>query len=190
MAGRARAVSRAAAIAVALVLIGSCSSESAIDQASLDEAVAASATFVDDRAAVLERLGAPDSFQITLDEIEGVMVRFESWSYHDLGSRIDFVDGAVAWNIEIDDLPDGSLLPIWYTPSDFELLMALDEAQAVAADLSPASQSATAVDLSEGGEDYEGATLLAGDQILLGFVDDVLIYIETFALSADDGGGS
>ena len=190
MIGRIRAVSRALAIVVALVLIGSCSSESAVDQVGIDEAVAASAAFVDDRPAVLDRLGAPDSFQVTLDEIEGVMVRFESWSYHDLGYRIDFVDGAVAWNIEIDDLPGGSLLPIWYAPSDFELLMTLDDAQAVAADLSPANQSPAAVDLSEGGEDYEGTVLLAGDQILLGFVDDVLVYIETFALSADDGGGS
>lgn len=180
-------MSRGLLIVVVLALIGSCSSESTVESVSFDEAVAAGAAFVDDRPSVLERLGAPDSFQITLDEIEGVMVRFESWSYHDLGSRIDFVDGAAAWNIEIDDIPNGSLLPIWYTPVDFELLMTLEEAKGVATDLSPAGQSPTAIDLSDGGEDYEDTTLLAGDQIMLGFVDDALVYVETFALSAGDG---
>lgn len=188
--GRVRSISRVLAVLIAIVLIGSCSSESTVDTVGLDEAIAASASFVDDRPAVLERLGAPDSFQVTLDEIEGVMVRFESWSYHDLGSRIDFVDGAVAWNIEIDDLPNGSLLPVWYSPSDFELLMTLDEAQTIAMNLSPAGQPPIVVDLSEGGEDFSGSTLLAGDQIILGFVDDLLIYFETIALAPDVGGGS
>lgn len=187
---RFNTMSRALSIAVSLVLIGSCSSEPAFNSVDLDEAIAASETFVDDRTAVLERLGAPDSFQITLDEVEGILVRFESWSYHDLGTRIDFVDGAVAWNIEIDNLPDGSLLPIWYSPSDFELLMAFGEAQAVATDLSPADQTPTTIDLSGGGEDYEGTALMAGDQIALGFVDDALVYVETFALAPDVGGES
>jgi len=189
MTDRIRLMSRGLLIVVVLALVGSCSSESTVESVSFEEAVAAGAAFVDDRPSVLERLGAPDSFQLTLDEIEGVMVRFESWSYHDLGSRIDFVDGAAAWNIEIDDIPNGSLLPIWYTPADFDLLMTLDDAKGVATRLSPADQTPTAIDLSEGGEDYEGTTLMVGDQIMLGFVDDVLVYVETFSLSADDGSG-
>ena len=190
MTGPMRAATRALVLVIAFASISACSSESAIDSVGIDEAIAAGAAFVDDRPAVLDRLGAPDSFQISIDEIEGVMVRFESWSYHDLESRIDFVDGVVAWNIEIGGLSGDSLLPIWYAPLDFEMLMEFDEAQAIAADLSPANQTPTAIDLSEGGEDYEGIELMAGDQIILGFVDHFLVYVETLVLSPNDGGGS
>jgi hypothetical protein len=185
-----RTVPGAVALVLVVASIGGCSRDSDVEPVDLDEAIAAGATFTDDRPAVLERLGAPDSFQITLDEIDGSMVRFESWSYHDLGTRIDFADGTAAVNIEIDDLPDGSLLPLWYTPQDFELLITLDEAQRSAIDLSPAHQTPTVIDLSEGGDDYEEITVMVGDQILLAFVDGVLTHVETFVLPPDNGEGS
>lgn len=81
---------------------------------------------IDRRSALLAELGSPDAFVITVDDIDGVVSRFESWSYFDALTQIDLVDGELLWDIEIPGLPDGSLLPIGYSPMEFTMLSSVD----------------------------------------------------------------
>lgn len=132
----------------------------------------------DRRPAILAAMGAPDAFSISFDTLEGQVVRSESWSYFDYGQRLDFIDGELLWTAELEPVPDGSLYAHWYTPESFSAQMSSAEARSLLA-----GQSLEAIDLAEGGA--EGGLLLVGDQILLGFEQDRLVYVETLILSPD-----
>jgi hypothetical protein len=58
-----------------------------------DLQAALTAEVVDDRPGVLETLGRPDAFDISIVLVEGVEVKLESWRYYQFGTRVDFVDG-------------------------------------------------------------------------------------------------
>jgi hypothetical protein len=148
------------------------------DQMTLAEALATEPE--DRRGTVLEELGAPDAFSVRFETVEGQVVRWESWSYFDFGSSFDFVDGELLWTVELDPLPDGSLYAHFYVPEDFQAHMTTAEVR----ELLP-WQSLVEVDLGEG--DIEGGVVLAGDQILLGFDQDRLVYVETFVLAPEEG---
>lgn len=158
-----------------------------VDSQQLIEAVATPS--VDRRPEIRAMVGPPDSFTIWVDEIEGTTVRFESWSYHDLLTRFDFVDGELVWTVELEPLPDGSLYPLFYDPAEFEPLMTVETARTLLQDASPGTD-VVELDLA-GGEDPDpalvGGTALVGDQIVLGFADGLLVYVESFALAEDDG---
>lgn len=132
----------------------------------------------DRRGRVLESLGAPDTFTITFQELDGTVVRSEHWSYHDYGSRIDFVDGEILWTVELEPVPDGSIYAHWYDPLAFRGFMSEAEVGALLS-----YQQLTRIDLAEG--DIPGGRVLVGDQILLGFDNDRLVYVETLMLSPE-----
>ena len=134
---------------------------------------------VDRRPALLSELGEPDACVITVDEVDGELSRFESWSYYEAGSQIDLVDGEVLWDVEIDDVPDGSLYPLVVSPMDFTMLASADETLAGLEDLE-------LVKLDGAADEFEvdGAELWAGEQLALAFVDDALIYVEAYPLAA------
>lgn len=133
----------------------------------------------DDRDDVLAELGPPDAFILQVGEIDDGSARFESWTYFAASTQIDFLDGEVLWDIEIDPVDEGALLPILYSPAEFDLLASKDDTTAIL----------DGIQLSEidGSElEIEGAELLAGEQILLAFVDDQLVYVETYVLAPGD----
>lgn len=134
---------------------------------------------VDRRQEVLEEMGAPDAFTITFQQIEGQTVRWEEWSYHEFDSRFDFVDGELLWAVELEPVPDGSIYAHFYDPRDFHASMTTAEARQLLAD-----QELVQVDLAEG--DIPGGLLLAGDQILLGFENDRLVYVQTLILTPEE----
>jgi hypothetical protein len=90
---------------------------------------------VDRRPAILSELGGPEAFVITVDEFDGTVSRFESWSYYSVGTQIDFVDGELLWDIEIAGLPGGSLLPLAYDPTEFTMLASVDATLAALGDV-------------------------------------------------------
>jgi hypothetical protein len=141
----------------------------------------------DERPEVLARLGRPDVFIISDLQVDGGHVRRESWLYHQFGLQIDFVDGQIAWTVDLDLPVGGALFPAWYNPLDFEIGMSMDEAARLAASSSPAGTPPVQFDWSAGGEDLAGVVALAGDQILMGFHQDRLVYIETMALLPQGG---
>ena len=165
--------------------VASNSSSSSSSTGDLKSALAAKTP--DERAEVLARLGLPDAFVISDQTVTGGNVRFESWHYNQFGLRVDFIDGQVAWTVEGEAPPQGSLYPAWYNPLDFEIGMSQEAAASLAAKRSPAGAKPQAIDLAEGGEDLAGATMLAGDQILMGFYNGRLVYVETLALLPEGG---
>jgi hypothetical protein len=141
----------------------------------------------DDRSEVLAYLGRPDAFNISIVTVDGVPVKMESWHYYQFGTRVDFVDGAAMWTIEIEPLPEGTILPAWYDPLAFEVGMSEEEATRIVTSASPAGAEPEMIDLSPGGKDLAGGTALVGDQILIGLYQGEVVYVETVALVPEGG---
>jgi len=156
--------------------------ESEISEDLEDLQTALTAEVIDDRPGVLEYLGMPDAFDISIVEVEGVAVQMESWRYYQFATRIDFVDGEAVWTVEIDPMPEGTIFAAWYDPLAFEIGMTGAEVSQVVADASPAGAAPQVIDLSEGGEDLAGGLALVGDQIMIGLSGDRLVYVETVAM--------
>lgn len=161
------------------LLITACSPKAAPDSMSLEEALSVQPD--DGRPTVLEEMGPPDAFTIEFQELEGQVVRWETWSYFDFNTQFDFIDGELLWTVELEEVEDGSIYAHWYHPLDFQAGMSQAEVESLLLD-----QELLEVDL--GALDLEGGLLLAGDQILLGFQDDQLAYVETVILSPDPDG--
>lgn len=164
-------------LVVVLVLAG-CSGDDDPAAATSDAAGVAESASVDRRPAILAEMGAPDSFSVSADEVDGEPVRLESWRYHEEATQIDFVDGEILWSIELERIPDGSLYPLRYEPAQFELLASAAEVR----DVLPGVELTT-IDLDD--ETIPDGVMLAGEQLLLGFVDDQLIYVEAVPLAAE-----
>lgn len=142
---------------------------------------------VDDRPGVMEELGRPDAFDISIVQIVGGEVRMESWRYFQYGTRVDFIDGEAVWTMEIDPMPEGTIFAAWYDPLAFKTGMTVEEASTLASQASPAGMVPVSIDISEGGEDLASGLLLAGDQILLGLENGRLVYVETIAMVPEGG---
>lgn len=153
-------------------------SPSAEGEMSLAEALEVPAE--DRRPEVLRLLGAPDAFTLRWQELDGQLVRWEEWSYFDLAARFDFVDGELVWTVDLDPPPDGSIYALGYNPLDFDSTMTVDEVRARLSDQTLEEASLAEADIPSG-------VVLAGDQILLGFEGDRLVYVQTFILSPGEG---
>jgi hypothetical protein len=153
-----------------------------------DLALALGVPLPDERQQILENLGRPDEFDIAIVQVEAGQVRRESCWYYGLGTGVDFVDGAIVWTIELEPAAQGTLFPAWYDPTDFETGMSIEAATALLV-ASPAGTTPETIDLSGGGDDLIGGMLLVGDQIMLGFQDGALVYVETVGGSTEGGGG-
>ena len=172
--------------ACSVAIVAGCSGGNpAIDAGSgspRDDALAdfVDAESVDRRPVLLSEMGAPDSFVVTVDEVDGSVSRFESWTYYDAGVQVDLIDGEILWQVEIRELPDGSLLPLDYGPDEFVMLASTTAVFAVLGDT-----ELTKID-SASDFDVDGAELWAGEQLALAFVEDQLVYVETFAVALGD----
>jgi len=144
---------------------------------SLDEVMAVPS--VDERPDTLELLGAPDAFTLQWQELQGQIVRWEEWSYFDFESRFDFADGVLLWTLDIDPAPSGSIYAHLFNPLEFEFGMTMAEVQLMLPDI---AMTEIALDEAE----IPGGVLFAGDQILLGFDEDGLVYVQTFILEPEE----
>lgn len=154
-----------------------------------DLALALSADLPDERPEILATLGRPDEFEIAVVQVEGGEIRRETWRYFGLGTRVDFVDGAIVWAVELEPPERRIVFPAWYDPTAFTTGMSLAEASALVQRASPAGAVPEPIDLSSGGEDLTGGVLLVGDQITLGFQDGRLVYVETIGANVGEAGG-
>jgi hypothetical protein len=146
---------------------------------SLEEALAVPVE--DRRPRVLEEMGAPDTFTIKFEALEGQVVRWEEWSYFDFNARFDFVDGELLWTVDLEPVPEDTLYAHFYDPREFEADMSEAQVRALLADQDLVSLPMNDADVPEG-------MLLAGDQIVMGFDKDRLVYVETFALTLEEPG--
>ncbi len=156
-----------------------------LDPAELAEALVAET--VDERPELMALLGRPDAFKMSLLDVEGGQVRYESWYYFQLGTQVDFVDGKTVWTLEVEPAPDGSIFPAWYDPLSFDPDIPSAEAIKLATEASPAGFAPETIDISEGGDDLAGGLILVGDQIVIGLQDDQVVYVETVPLFSEEG---
>jgi hypothetical protein len=138
---------------------------------SLDQALAT--TPEDNRPEIMRQMGSPDAFTLTFEQLNGQTVRQEEWSYFDDKTRFDFVDGSLLWTVAIQPMPDATIFASTYDPQDFKPDMTLKNVQAL---LFP--QALVIEDTAANG--IPGGQMVAGDQILLGFDHDQLVYVQTF----------
>lgn len=177
-----KTMSWSGALVAVVALVAGCSSGTS-DWSSDDVTAAFSAETVDDRVAVLGSMGTPDTFAISWQDVDGHLVQLESWGYHAFVTRVDFADGEFVLTTDLP-IPDAdTIYPGWYDPAVFTALMAMEDALGEAESASPVGQSPEFVDLSDGGEDMAHMNLYVGDQIMLGFLDQQLVYVETVALA-------
>lgn len=152
-----------------------------------DLPAALDAETVDHRPEVLEYLGRPDAFDIAIVEVEGRSVRRESWRYFQYGTRVDFVNGEAVLTVEIEPVPDRTLFAAWYDPLAFEAGMSPEEVNRVIQETSPAGTAGEQISFPPGGEDLAEGSALIGDQIMIGFYEERLVYVETIALVSEGG---
>jgi len=133
---------------------------------------------VDRRPEIRAYLGGPDAFVVSVDEVDGELVRYESWMYYETATQFDLADGELLWSIDLDVMPDGSLYPLQYDPAMFEMLASTAEIRALLSDVE-------LIEVPLKDKAIPKGLFLAGEQLLLGFVDDKLIYAESFALTPE-----
>lgn len=130
---------------------------------------------VDERPNVVARLGKPDSFFITLEErADGSISRYEEWTYINQQTIFYFIDGVFMGSDTMDYSTGLIAAPYWYDPFQFTEITSIDDIRKIVGnDLSEMESP------SEFGGDM---ILYAGDQILVGFANGNLEYVETFAV--------
>lgn len=138
----------------------------------------------DDRAVFLYDLGTPDAFAIAFEQTpEGGLYRVETWSYVEVGMTLTFADGVLIQTGSIDVSEDDiSAWPVDYDLLSFEAGMTLDAVQGLLA-----GQELVSLEVPE--EFGADTVLYAGDQIVLGFTEGELEFVETLAITVDTLGG-
>ena len=132
-----------------------------------------------DQQEMVEELGHPDSFTLIIveeDENPGIWHRMESWDYYKLETSFSFVDGTLSGSYDIKDFPSFTLLPNIYTPEQFENGMRLQEVEKKIIADRPFGK----VDLQK--EILPEAKILGTEQLIMGFIGDMLVYVETLPL--------
>jgi hypothetical protein len=131
--------------------------------------------------ALISVFGFPDAFRTEVQVVDGESVMRQTYVYAEIGQRFDLVNGVVVGNEAIEPLPEDTLLPLHYSVYDVWPGMTRDEVIAAMAgvDLTPIDASSFTT---------EGGTVLAGGQIVIGLLDDVVVYVETFPLVPDPSG--
>ena len=157
---------------------GTSTSTSREDLPSLQEALTGD---LDDHRGDIERvLGQPDAFRVTFVPVDGGVVRRESWDYLELETRIDFVDGSIAFTGDLEPSADGTWYAHHVAPGDFEQGMTPSEVRAQLAGL-----ELEELDLSDV---VDEGTALVGSQLLVAFSGGEIVSAESFALAPDPDG--
>ena len=133
----------------------------------------------DSRPEVLRLMGPPDAFSLQWQDLEGTLVRWEEWSYFDAAARFDFLDGELVWTGDLDPAVDGAIFAHAYSPMDFDPTMTIDDVRSMFPEQTFEEASLAEADIPAG-------VVLAGDQVLLGFENGLLVYVQTFALNPDE----
>lgn len=123
---------------------------------------------------VVEDLEWPDTFMIIeVDHREGRRIRQETWAYHQGKTTLTFLDGVFMAEGEVDRLPPG-YVPTPYHPDQFPLGSSLAQVQAALAGI-------TLLSVEDAEPPQGGVRLYAGPQLMLGFLNDRLFYVDALA---------
>lgn len=130
-----------------------------------------------DQQSLVNDFGYPDLFRLMeVDDLDGLPARYEYWSY--LKGNITYLfRNGVFLSATHESYPSGGVLPVPYRPEQFILG---ESESAIVDSLRQEDVGSFAV----GDGFLPGGTLVAGDRLLLGFFDERLVYVETFATTA------
>lgn len=179
----------------ALVLLAGCGGGSGEDAVvttttnpAIEQAVASAAAALSPvgeggaAAQVLGTLGPPDAFVVTFEAGPGgATQRRETWSYLELATAVELVDGDVLAVQPLEPLAGPAIAPIWYDPLAFQPGTTVDDVRSMLTD--PAALVSTEAP-PELGVDL---TVYAGDQLLVAFDATGLVYAETVPLAVGAG---
>jgi len=134
----------------------------------------------DDRRVFQVELGLPDAFSLSFEQDpDGARYRVETWTYALTGMWLTFADGVLietgSLDVTADDL---SAWPVEYDPFAFEPDMTLEQVQALL-------EGQELVSLEVPAEFGEDMLLYGGDQIVLGFTEGELEFVETLPITVD-----
>lgn len=137
-----------------------------------------------DRDQVRSMIGLPDAFTISIErsgeEGDGPIVRYETWFYYELVTAYEFADGALISNMPIEPVEGLIFLPKKYDPADFERTTTWDE-------IAPMLSEPDSFEARELEAEYEVPIVYyAGEQLLVAFDDEGLVYVETVPLGEDE----
>jgi hypothetical protein len=128
----------------------------------------------EDQHLVYDDFGWPDTFTISeIDNLEGIPIRYETWVFYNGKSSFTFADGVFIASGEAQALPEG-YIPAPYQPNQIKLGASTEQVKEWMG-----SNPFTAVEESDNIQ--EGGEFFVGQQILLGFLDDRLFFVDTFA---------
>lgn len=138
----------------------------------------------DDRLAILAELGSPDAFSIAFEQDPaGGQYRVETWFYAGAGMVLTIADRVLIETGGFDASSEElSAWPVDYDPLSFQGGMTLEAVQALLA-----GQELVSLEVPE--EFGAGMVLYAGDQIVLGFSEGELEFVETLPITVDTYGG-
>ena len=111
-----------------------------------------------------------------VDDLDGRPVRYEYWTYFKGSITYGFRDGGFL-SATSESYPAGGVLPAPYRPEYFTFG---ESPSVVLTRLSLQDVGSAPVD----DELLPGVDLIAGDRLLLGFLDQRLIYVQTLAMTA------
>ena len=128
----------------------------------------------EDQQLVFEDFGWPDTFTLSeIDNLEGEPIRYETWVYYDGKSSFTFADGVFITSGEAQALSEG-FVPGPYQPNHFILGASPEQVKEWMG-----NNPLTSVEESD--HIQEGVEFFIGQQVLLGFLDDRLFFIDTLA---------
>ena len=143
--------------------------------------IPSAADYSDAQIEVINRLGKPESFtlmMVALNEDSDEIVRNEIWNYFSLGTRFIFLKGELILTEEIDSIDDESVLPS-YSPDQFGFGMSFAEVLEVTGEKEFV--------LMEVIDEYiESGDLYYTEQLVLGFKDEQLFFVESQPLIPDE----
>jgi hypothetical protein len=123
---------------------------------------------------VVNDFGWPDSFTITeIDNTQGEHIRHEIWVYYQGRTSYVFLNGLFISSNEVEELPQG-YMPTPFQPDQFQTGTSLDrlQIQIGESELLPLDDSDVISD---------GVQLYFGQQLIIGFMEDRLVYVEALA---------
>jgi hypothetical protein len=122
--------------------------------------------------------GVPDIFELSFEDDDGTIRRWEMWFYFDIGIAYEFLDQAILTVHPIDE-PEGLFaIPLRYDPLEFAPDTTLDHVRAMMAD--PASLGEEPPP-----PEYElGVSFWVGEQLAIVVdAEQALVLVESFALA-------
>lgn len=127
-----------------------------------------------DQQSLVDDFGYPDVFRLMeVDDLDGHPARYEYWTYFKGNITYLFREGMFLSATD-ESYPEGGVQPVPYRPEQF---MLGESAQDVVNRLGLEDVGSFAI----GNELLPGGELVASDRLLLGFLDERLAYVETFA---------